>query len=328
MLLHYVLKRLLLAIPTLIIVSMISYVVIELPPGDFLTSYVMSLTATGEYIEEGEVEALKTRYGLDQPVYVRYVKWIAGVVRGDFGYSLEWKLPVKDLIWDRLLLTVVLSGTTMLFTWVIALPIGVFSATKQYSMIDYITSFLGFLGLGMPNFLLALILMWVAFSYFGTSVGGLFSPEFSDVPWTWARVADLLKHLWIPVVVLGTSGTAGLIRIMRANLLDELQRPYVETARAKGLPERRMLWKYPVRLALNPFVSTIGWALPQLVSGSTITSVVLNLATSGPLLLRALRSQDMYLAGSFLLMLSLLTVIGTFLSDALLALMDPRIRFT
>jgi peptide/nickel transport system permease protein len=240
--------------------------------------------------------------------------------------SLEWRVPVSDLIGQRLLLTFVISLSTLLFTWLLAIPVGILSATRQYSVLDYAASFFGFLGLGIPNFMLALVLMWLAFAYFNMSVGGLFSAEYVDAPWSWARVADMIKHLWIPIIVLGTSGTAGLIRIMRANLLDELRKPYVTTARAKGLKERRAVWKYPVRVALNPFVSTVGWTLPTLISGTTITAVVLSLPTTGPLLLRALISQDMYLAGSFLLVLSALTVIGTLLSDILLAWVDPRIR--
>lgn len=324
---QYILKRFVLALPTILVITVVAFIVIELPPGDYLTSYVMRLREQGDYLDEEEIAVLRERYGLGQPVYVRYWKWVSGIVRGDFGYSFEWKRPVKALIWDRLLLTVILSASTMVFTWLLAIPIGVLSATRQYSVMDYAATLFGFVGLGTPNFLLALVFMWVAFAYFKQSVGGLFSPDFVSAPWSWARVVDMIKHLWIPIVVLGTSGTAGLIRTMRANLLDELHRPYVETARAKGLSERRLLWKYPVRLALNPFISGIGWALPQLVSGSVITSVVLSLPTAGPLLLRSLQTQDMYLAGSFLLMLSILTVIGTMVSDVLLAVMDPRIRF-
>lgn len=326
--LQYIVKRILLAIPTLVVISVVAYFVIELPPGDYLSTYVMRLVEQGDIMDQEEIDQLRERYGLDQPVYVRYLKWITGIIlRGDFGQSFDWHTSVKSLIWSRLALTMVLSGCTILFTWSLAIPIGVLSATKQYSIIDYLATFFGFLGLGVPNFLLALVLMWIAFAYFGQSVGGLFSEGYAEAPWSWAKVADMLKHLWIPVAVLGTAGTAGLIRTMRANLLDELNRPYVETARSKGLSERKLLWKYPVRLALNPFVSSIGWALPQLISGSTITAVVLSLPTTGPLLLRALQAQDMYLAGSFLLMLSVMTIMGTMLSDILLAALDPRIRF-
>jgi len=324
--LKYILNRAVIAIPTLIAVSIVSFIVILLPPGDYLTSYVATLRAQGDTISESELLALQQRYGLGQPVYIQYLKWMGGILHGDFGVSLEWRMPVGQLIGQRLLLTFVISLTTLLFTWTLAIPIGILSATRQYSLLDYTASFFGFVGLGIPNFMLALVLMWVAYAYFGASVGGLFSPEYLDAPWSLAKLWDMLRHLWIPVVVLGTSGTAGLIRIMRANLLDELRKPYVTAARAKGLAERRTVWKYPVRVALNPFVSTVGWSLPTLISGSTITAVVLSLPTTGPLLLRALISQDMYLAGSFLLTLSFLTVVGTLISDILLAWVDPRIR--
>jgi peptide/nickel transport system permease protein len=263
---------------------------------------------------------------LGQPIYLQYLKWVRGILRGDFGYSFAWNAPVADLIWDRLLLTVILSLSTLFLTWVIAFPVGIYSAVRKYSIGDYVVTAFGFLGMATPNFLLALVMMVVAFAWFNESVGGLFSPEFVDAPWSLARAWDLFKHLWIPMAILGTSGTAGLIRTMRANLLDELNKPYVTTARAKGLRESRTLLRYPVRVALNPFVSTIGWTLPALVSGSTVTATVLNLPSTGPLLLQALTSQDMYLAGSFILMLSILTVIGTLISDILLAWLDPRIR--
>jgi peptide/nickel transport system permease protein len=253
--------------------------------------------------------------------------WISGIFQGDFGESFEWQLPVRQLIGQRLLLTFVVSLSTMLFTWTLAIPIGIFSATHQYSIFDYAFTLFGFVGLGVPNFMLALVLMWISFAYFNTSVGGLFSPEYVEAPWSLARVWDMAKHLWIPIVVLGTGGTAGLIRTMRANLLDELHKPYVTTARAKGLTENKLVRKYPVRVALNPFISTVGYSLPALISGTTITAVVLSLPTTGPLLLRALVSQDMYLAGSFLLVLSTLTVVGTLISDILLAAVDPRVRF-
>jgi len=323
----YIFRRTLVAIPLLIAVSIVSFIIIQLPPGDYLTSYVMTLRQTGDQVDEQEIEALNERYGLDKPIYVQYWRWITGVLRGDFGHSLEWQMPVSQLIGQRLFLTFIISLTTILFTWSLAIPIGIFSATHQYSLVDYVVTFFGFLGLGVPNFMLALVLMWISFAYFGTSVGGLFSPEFVEAPWSLARVWDLVKHLWIPIVVLGTGGTAGLIRTMRANLLDELRKPYVTTARAKGLTERKLIQKYPVRVALNPFISTVGYSLPALISGTTITAVVLNLPTTGPLLLRALTSQDMYLAGSFLLVLSTLTVVGTLISDILLAWVDPRIRF-
>jgi peptide/nickel transport system permease protein len=272
---------------------------------------------------------MKARYGLDRPIIVRYWKWVSGIVlRGDFGDSFEWNRPVTQMIWGRLGLTFVLSLVTLIFIWVLAFPIGIYSAVKKYSIGDYIFTFLGFIGLAIPNFLFALTLMYIAFSKFGLSVGGLFSPRFQEAPWSWGKFVDLMQHIWIPMIVLGLSGTASLIRTMRANLMDELKKPYVETARAKGLTENRLLVKYPVRVALNPFISTVGWILPTLVSGSTVVSIVLNLPTTGPLLLRSLQSQDMYLAGSFILLLSTLTVIGTLLSDILLAVADPRIRFS
>jgi len=331
---EYIIKRVLWSIPTLVAISMIAFIVIQLPPGDFLTSYVARLRAeegdqvADEALESGYLGALRDRYGLDKPVIVQYWKWITNIVlRGDFGYSFAMKIGVKTLIWQRLALTVMLSGATMLFTWVVAIPIGVLSAVRQYSAADYFFTSIGFIGLAVPSFLLALILMWIAYRYFDTSITGLFSPEYIDAPWTWGKFVDMAKHIWLPIVILGLSGSAGLIRTMRANLLDELSKPYVEAARAKGVKESVVIWKYPVRMALNPFVSTIGWALPRLVSGSTIVSVVLSLSTTGPLLLHALRTQDMYLAGAFILMLSVLTVIGTLVSDILLAVLDPRIAY-
>jgi peptide/nickel transport system permease protein len=303
-----------------------SFIIIQLPPGDFLTSYIANLAQQGDTVSEQQVQIMRETYGLDKPVYIQYLKWIRGAIVGDFGRSLEWGVPVSDLIWARLGMSILIGGAAVLFVWSIAIPIGVFSATHQYSIPDYIATFFGFLGLAIPDFMLALILMWIAFSTFGQDVGGLFSPEYQNAPWSFARLWDLMKHLWIPMIVVGTSGTAGLIRTMRANMLDELNQPYVETARAKGLSEMQLIWKYPVRVALNPFVSTVGYALPQLIGGIVIVAVVLNLPTVGPLLLRALLSQDMFLAGAIVLLLSVLTVIGTLLSDILLAILDPRIR--
>lgn len=328
----YILRRVLLAIPTLIVVSIISFIVIQLPPGDFLTSYIAYTRAT-----EGDQAAnqlysiipqLEAQYGLDQPIYVQYTMWIKNIItKGDFGYSYEQKQPVSNLIWERLGLTIVLTGATLIFTWLLAIPIGVLSATKQYSIGDYFFTFLSFVGLGIPNFLIALVLMWLAFRYFDLSITGLFSKEYADAPWGLGKMVDLTKHLWLPVLVLGLGGTASLIRTMRANLLDELNKPYVEAARAKGVSETKLIWKYPVRIALNPFVSSIGWAFPQLISGGTIVSIVLNLPTTGPLLLRSLLAQDMYLAGSFVLLLSILTIVGMLVSDVLLGLLDPRIAY-
>lgn len=325
--LQFIIRRLLMAIPTMAVISVLSFILIQLPPGDFLTSYAATLAEQGDTVSEEQLNALRDAYGLGQPIYIQYLKWMSGVLRGDFGFSLEWGMPVEDLIWGRLALTVILSLSSLLFVWTLAIPIGIYSATRQYSALDYTATFFGFLGLAIPNFMLALVLMWVGFAYFGQDVGGLFSPEFKNAPWSLARVWDLIKHLWIPMLVLGTAGTAGLIRTMRANMLDEINQPYVETARAKGLTERKATWKYPVRVALNPFISTVGWALPELVSGATITAVVLSLPTVGPLLLRSLLSQDMFLAGAIILMISVLTIIGTLLSDILLAWLDPRIRY-
>lgn len=324
--LQYIARRIVMMIPTLILVSIVSFAIIQLPPGDYLTSYITQLSSMGDLVDESAIQALKDRYGLGQPIYVQYLRWVTNMLQGDFGQSMEWNRPVWGLLWERLPLTFVLSLATLLLTWIIAFPIGVYSAVKQYSVGDYIATFLGFLGLATPDFLLALILMWIFFAFFGQSVGGLFSPDFQGVPWSLAKIWDLMKHLVVPMAILGASGTASLIRIMRANLLDELHKPYVVTARSKGLSEPRLLLKYPVRAALNPFISTAGWYLPALVSGSTIVAVVLNLPITGPLLLRALMSQDMYLAGSFIFMLSTLTILGTLISDILLAWLDPRIR--
>lgn len=326
--LQFILRRLLYMIPTMIAISIVAFVIIQLPPGDYLTTLVASLASQGEQVDPAALKALENRYGLNQPVYVQYWKWISGILlRGDFGQSFSWNKPVSELIWSRLGLTFLLSFTSLLFVWAVAFPIGILSAVKQYSIGDYVATFFGFVGLATPNFLLALILMYISFKYFNQSVGGLFSPEYQEAPWSTGKMLDLLAHLWIPVVIIGTAGTASLIRIMRANLLDELRKPYVVTARAKGLPEWKLLLKYPVRIALNPFISTVGWVLPTLVSGAVITAVVLSLPTTGPLMLRALLSQDMYLAASFILLLSVLTVIGTLVSDLLLAWLDPRIRY-
>lgn len=324
----FIMRRALLAIPTLIFISFVSFIIIQLPPGDYVTAYVAQLRESGEFISETQEAALRDRFGLNDPVLVQYWRWISDIVfRGDFGYSLEWNSPVADLIWDRLGLTLAISSLSLVFTWIIAIPVGVYSASRQYSFLDHLFTIFGFLGKGIPDFLLALMLMWLAFAYFQIDVGGLLSPEFQTAPWSFAKVVNLLSHLWIPVVVLATGGAAGLIRVMRANMLDELGKPYVETAYAQGFSERQVVWNYPVRVALNPFISTVGWSLPALFSGDIITAVVLNLPTTGPLLLKALQMQDMYLAGSFILILSVFTVVGTLISDILLAWFDPRIRF-
>lgn len=323
---RFLIRRSLTAALTIWAISVVSFVIIQLPPGDFLSAYVANLSSMGERVPEEQLAAMREYYGLDEPIYIQYAKWVTNAVRGDFGQSMSLGVPVSVLIWDRLGLTVVVGLSSILFVWVVAIPIGVFSATRQYSLFDYLFTFLGFLGLAIPNFLLALVLMWVGFSVFGQNVGGLFSPEFQNAPWSFDKFLDLLNHLLIPMIIVGTSGTAGLLRTMRANMLDEINQPYVETARAKGLSERYLIWKYPVRVALNPFISTVGYALPDLVGGVIITAVVLNLPTIGPLLLRALLSQDMFLAGAIVMIISILTVIGTFVSDILLAVFDPRIR--
>lgn len=327
--LGYILRRILIMIPTLFIISVISFIVIQLPPGDYLTTYAMTLRSQGDAVQDEAIQALRVRYGLGEPVYVQYGKWIWGIVsRGDFGQSMEVGRPVKDLIWERLALTVVLSLMSIFVSWFIAIPLGVYSATHQYSIVDYIVTTFSFIGVGTPGFLLALLIMWAAMNWLGLNVGGLFSQQFVMAPWSWAKVVDMLKHIWIPVLILALNGTAGGLRTTRANLLDELNKPYVETARAKGITEAKVIWKYPVRVALNPFFSTVGWELAHLISGSQLVSIVLALETTGPLLLRSLVSQDMYLAGGFLLLLSALTVIGTLVSDIVLAWVDPRIRMT
>ncbi|MCY3990184.1 MAG: ABC transporter permease [Caldilineaceae bacterium] len=325
--LAYIVQRILLIIPMLIAISILSFAVIQLPPGDFLTSYVAQLRQEGDEVDEAELESLRQRYGLGQPAYVQYFKWIYGVlVKGDWGQSFEWQKPVSELIWERLGLTMALSMGALLVGWFIAIPVGVYSATHQYSWLDYLMTTFSFIGLGTPGFLLALIVLFLAQSWLGMNVGGLFSDEYVLEPWSWPKIVDMLKHIWVPMLIVAVNGTAGNIRITRANLLDELNKPYVETARAKGVRERALIWKYPVRVALNPFFSTVGWSLASLVSGTTLVAMVLSLQTTGPLLLRSLTSQDMYLAGSFLFLLSTLTVIGTLLSDVLLAVVDPRIR--
>lgn len=323
---HYVARRLLLMIPTLLVISMIVFAIIQLPPGDYLESYVAELEAQGESVDPQKIEFLRDQYGLNKPLYEQYWVWLTGMLHGEFGYSFEYDMPVSQVVGDRLLLTVVISSVTILFTWVISFPIGIYSATHQYSWGDYGLTFVGFLGLATPNFLLALVMLYFANVYFGTSIGGLMDPVFIDQPWSWVKVLSVLEHLWIPVVVIGTSGTAGMIRRLRANLLDELKKQYVTTARAKGLPEGRLLRKYPLRMALNFFVSDIGSILPNVISGAEVVAVVLSLPTTGPMMLAALQSQDMYLAGSFLMFLAFLTVVGVLLSDLALAALDPRIR--
>ncbi len=325
--LRFIVRRAIIAVFTMAAISVVAFFIIELPPGDYLTSYAATLAEQGDILSEERLEQMRVAYGLGEPLPTRYFKWISAIVlRGDFGRSLEWRIPVNQIIWNRIGFTILINISTIIFVWSVAIPIGVYSATRQYSPGDYIATFFGFLGLAIPNFMLALVLMWIGFSVFDQHVGGLFSPEYRDAPWDLNKFIDLLNHLWIPMVVVGTAGTAGLIRTMRANMLDEITQPYVETARAKGLAEWRLIWKYPVRVALNPFISTIGYALPELVGGVVIVAVVLNLPTIGPILLRSLLSQDMFLAGAIILIVSVLTIIGTLISDILLAIIDPRIR--
>ena len=324
--LGYILRRVLTMIPTLLVISLLVFVIIQLPPGDYLESHIAELQSQGETVDEKKIQFLREEYGLDRPMIEQYLVWLFGMLQGDFGYSFEYDLPVTEVVGDRLFLTVIISIATILFTWIVAFPIGIYSATHQYSWGDYGLSTLGFLGLATPNFLLALVMLYLANVYFGTSIGGLMDPEYIDAPWSWDKVVSVLEHLWIPVVVIGTSGTAGMIRRIRANLLDELQKQYVTTGRAKGLPPGKLLAKYPLRVAMNFFVADIGNLLPAVISGAEIVAVVMSLPTTGPILLAALQSQDMYLAGSFLMFLAVLTVVGVLVSDIALALLDPRIR--
>ncbi len=321
----YLIHRLFIMVPTLLAISVLIFVIIQLPPGDYLTTLVNELQSQGETVNQEKLDFLRQQYGFDKSLVEQYLMWVAGMAQGDFGYAFEYNLPVTEVVGDRLLLSMIVAIGTIIFTYLVAFPIGVYSATHQYSVTDHTLTFIGFLGLATPNFLLALIFLYFANVTFGTSIGGLMDPSYIDAPWSGGKILSILEHLWIPVVVIGTSGTAGMIRRLRANLLDELEKPYVVTARAKGLPPMRAL-KYPLRMALNPFISDIGNLLPQIISGATIVAVVLSLPTTGPLLLRALQSQDMYLAGFLLMCLAVLTVIGVFISDIALAALDPRIR--
>ncbi|WP_394199272.1 ABC transporter permease [Litoreibacter albidus] len=327
--LFYIFRRIVWSIPFFFAISLFAFLIIQAPPGDYLTTYAARLEAQGQVVDQARLETLRERFALGEPILVQYFNWVSGIItRGDFGISFEFQQPVSEMIGQRMALSVVLATSTLFFTWALALPIGIYSAVRQYTSGDYFFSVLGFIGLATPNFLIALVLMYYGTVHLGADVTGLFSPEYANAPWSGAKVLDLLKHLIIPVVIVGTASTASLIRVMRANLLDELFKPYVVTARAKGLSEFRLLMKYPVRIALNPFVSTLGWAFPQIVSGSTIVAVVLSLPTADPLMLDALLSQDMYLAGAFILLLSVLSIVGMLVSDILLALIDPRIRYT
>ena len=322
----YVIRRIFFMIPVLLTISVVSFLIIQAPPGDYITTYVAELEAMGAEIEPAQIEALRVRYGLGQPVYVQYLKWMSRIVRGDLGRSFRWNKSVAKLVGERLPWTMTISLTSLILVYAIGIPIGVFSATHQYSIRDYIFTFVGFIGIAVPNFLFALILLWVYFVLTGNVAVGLFSPEFLTAPWSFAKFFDLLKHLWMPALIVGTAGTCRLIRVMRANLMDELQKPYVMVARAKGLTERKLLYKYPFRIAVNPVISTIGWTLPGLINGALLTSLVLGLPTIAPIFLESLLGQDMFLAGSIVFILSSLTVIGTLISDILLAWVDPRIR--
>ena len=324
--LDYIARRLLIMVPTLVAISIITFVIIQLPPGDFLTTQIAELESQGESIDRAKIAALRAQYGLDQPYYIQYFDWATGMLQGDFGYSFEYQLPVSEVVGDRVMLTIVLNFTVILFIYAMSFPIGIYSATHQYSWGDYGLTFIGFFGLATPNFLLALVMLYFANVWFGTTIGGMMDPIYIDQPWTIEKVLSVLEHMWVPVVVIGTAGTAAMIRRLRANLLDELQKQYYTTAKAKGLSPFKALMKYPLRMALNPFISDIGNLIPQVVSGSAVVAVVLSLPTTGPMLIGALQSQDMYLAGSFLMFLASLTVVGMLISDLALAWLDPRIR--
>ncbi|MCY4373341.1 MAG: ABC transporter permease [Spirochaetaceae bacterium] len=322
----YIARRFLFMLLLLAMLTVAVFVIIQLPPGDFLSHYVTRLEAQGVFFDQEQTEQLRRIYGLDLPMHRQYLRWLGRIASGDLGMSLQWRQPVSRLLADRLPYAVIIAVVTLLFTYAVAIPIGVYSATHQYSLTDYAVTTLGFIGMATPNFLLALILMFLANRYLGFSIGGLFSIEYVDQPWSFAKVLDMLGHLPVPIVVIGTAGTAQLIRVLRSSLLDELSRQYVITARAKGLAESRLLFRYPVRVALNPVISTVGWVLPEIFSGQVITAIVLSLPTIGPLLLAALVAQDMFLAGSLVMVTALLTLLGTFLSDILLVAVDPRIR--
>ena len=323
---RYILQRLLLIPLLLLIFSILVFALVQAPPGDYLTSYIATLASTGSQLNQETIDMLEQQFGLDQPVHIQYIRWMQNLLRGDLGLSLEYQLPNEKLIADRLGLTVILALAAFLFTWVVAIPVGIYSATHRNTILDYIFTVINYTGVAIPNFMLALVLMWWAYSQFGISITGLFSREFEQAPWSLAKVGDLLAHLWLPMIVIGLAGTARLARIMRANLLDELNKPYMVSGRARGLSEWQLVMKYPVRLAINPLVSTIGWYLPELFSGSLIVATVMNLQNIGPLLLRSLVSQDMYLAGAILMIYCFLAIIGTLISDLLLAWLDPRIR--
>ena len=326
--LAYTVHRIIIMMPTLLAISFVVFVIIQLPPGDYLESYIAELQSQGEAVDPQKIEFLRQQYGLDRPFHEQYLLWVWGLLQGDMGYSFEHELPVNEVVGDRIWLTFLVAFTTIVFTYMVSFPIGIYSAVRQYSLGDYTLTFIGFLGLATPNFLLALVLLYLANVWFGTSIGGLMDEQFIDQPWSWAKMGSVLEHLWVPVLVIGTSGTAAMIRRLRANLLDELQKQYVITGRAKGVGPAKLLLKYPLRLAINPFIADIGSILPQVVSGAVLVSVVLDLPTTGQMLVQALRSQDMYLAGSFLMFQAVMVVIGVFLSDLALAVLDPRIRLS
>ena len=323
---RYLVQRFIYMLFLIWMVSVVTFIIIQLPPGDYLSTVVSKLEQSGTNLSDEQIDALRKQYGLDLPVYQRYFKWFGGILQGDLGFSYEWQQPVNKLIWERLGLTLVIATVSILFSYAVAIPIGIYSATHQYSPGDYFFTILGFIGLAIPNFMLALILLFFSFKYFGVNLSGLFSPQFIDAPWSFSKVIDMLKHLPIPVIVIGTGGTAGLIRVLRGTLLDELQKQYVITARTKGVSEQRLLFKYPVRIALNPLISDLAWLFPALISGGAITAIVLGLPTAGPMLLRSLIAQDTFLTASILMFLTVLTVIGTTVSDILLVMVDPRIR--
>ena len=325
--LNYLFRRLLYMVVTVVLLSIVSFMIINLPAGDFVNTLALRYARSGVQVNETLLHNLRVQFGLDQPVYIQYLRWAGNILQGNLGWSFGFQQPVSEIIGERVQLTAAITFVTLLMTYLMAVPIGIYSATHQYTLGDYLFMMVGFVGMASPSFLLALILM-VIFLNAGMSTVGLFSAQFIRAPWSIARLLDLLKHLPIPVIIIGTAGTAGLIRVMRATLLDELDKQYVITARAKGVGEMKLLFKYPVRVALNPIVSTIGWSLPYIVSGGVIVELVLNLPTVGPMLYQALISQDIYLSSSLLLILSSLTVIGTFISDILLVIVDPRIRFT
>ncbi len=324
---RFILYRLLLMIPTIFAISVVSFLIIQLPPGDYLNTLVSQMEARGESVDGQAIRALEEQYGVGKPIWEQYIIWMQNILfHWDFGDSFEYNRPVTSMIGSRLGWTIGISVGALLVTWIVAFPLGIYSAVRKYTAGDYVLTFISFLGLAIPEFMLALVLLYISSEYLGLSVGGLFSPEYIDASWSLAKFGDLLSHLWIPVLIVGVASTAGLVRTMRANLMDELSQPYVVTARAKGLSEPKLIVKYPVRMALNPFISTIGWTLPAIISGEAIVAIVLNLPTLGPLLLRSLQAQDMYLAGGIILIISVLTVLGTLVSDVLLAISDPRIR--